>query len=124
VSALEQRREQVRAGRQNIEAIGYPVGRRDQASQLRTPATQTPAATPQRTKSGSSEKASSEYDVALSFAGEDRTYVEDVARILKAAGVRVFYDKFETVQLWGRNLADHLGEVYGKRSRFVVIFIS
>jgi hypothetical protein len=28
------------------------------------------------------------------------------------------------VQLWGRNLADHLGEIYGKRSRFVVMFIS
>lgn len=60
----------------------------------------------------------------MSFAGENRAYVERVAEHLKAAGVKVFYDKFETVQLWGRNLADHLSEVYGKRSRFVVIFIS
>ena len=28
------------------------------------------------------------------------------------------------MQLWGRNLADHLGEIYGKRSRFVVMFVS
>ncbi len=124
VSALQQRREQVRAGRQNIEAIGYPVRRRDQASQPRTSATQTPAATHPRAKSGGSQKVSLEYDVALSFAGEDRGYVEQVAGILKAAGVRVFYDRFETAQLWGRNLADHLEQVYGKRSRFVVIFIS
>ncbi|MBA3543945.1 MAG: TIR domain-containing protein [Chthoniobacterales bacterium] len=67
---------------------------------------------------------SPEYDVALSFAGENRDYVEQVARLLQAAGVKVFYDKFETAKLWGDNLADHLGEVYGKRSRFVVIFIS
>lgn len=32
-----------------------------------------------------------DYDVALSFAGEDREYVEEVARILHALGVRVFY---------------------------------
>jgi hypothetical protein len=62
--------------------------------------------------------------VALSFAGENRTYVEEVAALLQRSGIKVFYDKFETVQLWGRNLADHLGEIYGKRSRFVVIFVS
>jgi hypothetical protein len=65
-----------------------------------------------------------DYDVALSFAGEDRKYVEMVAKSLKAARVRVFYDNFEKVSLWGQNLADHLAEVYGKRSRFVVFFIS
>ena len=35
------------------------------------------------------------YDVALSFAGADREYVEDVATFLKSFGVKVFYDKFE-----------------------------
>ena len=60
----------------------------------------------------------------MSFAGEDRPYVEGIANGLKAAGVRVFYDLFEKATLWGKNLGDHLGEVYGKRSRFVVIFVS
>ena len=32
------------------------------------------------------------YDVCLSFAGEDRDYVDKVAEELRAAGVRVFYD--------------------------------
>ena len=32
------------------------------------------------------------YDIALSFAGEDREYVEKVATLLKENGVRVFYD--------------------------------
>lgn len=65
-----------------------------------------------------------EYDVALSYAGEDRGYVERVATLLREAGVRVFYDKFEEADLWGRNLADHLGDVYEKRSKFIVIFAS
>ena len=47
-----------------------------------------------------------------------------MATLLRASGIKVFYDKFETVQLWGRNLPDHLGEIYGKKSRFVVMFIS
>lgn len=46
------------------------------------------------------------YDVALSFAGEDREYVEEVAIVLKRFGVRVFYDKFEETELWGKNLFD------------------
>ncbi len=35
------------------------------------------------------------YQVALSFAGEQRWYVEEVAKGLKACGVSVFYDRFE-----------------------------
>jgi len=65
-----------------------------------------------------------EYDVALSFAGEDREYVEKVAETLKKAGVKVFYDKFETVDLWGKDLAIHFEVVYRKSARYVVPFIS
>ena len=35
------------------------------------------------------------YHIALSFAGEDRDYVEEVANDLRDHGVDVFYDKFE-----------------------------
>lgn len=64
------------------------------------------------------------YDVALSFAGEDRVYVEAVALALKANNVKVFYDSFEKSNLWGKNLYDHLHDIYQKKSRFTVIFIS
>ena len=40
-----------------------------------------------------------DFDVALSFAGEDRTYVERVANELKRMGLKVFYDKHEAVTL-------------------------
>lgn len=64
------------------------------------------------------------YEVSLSFAGEDRAYVEKVATILKSCGVNVFYDLFEKTSLWGKNLIDYLADIYRNRSRFVVMFIS
>jgi len=65
-----------------------------------------------------------QYDIALSFAGEDRAYVEEVATFLKGRGVRVFYDRSEEVDLWGKDLYVHLDEVYRQKSRFCVMFIS
>lgn len=65
-----------------------------------------------------------EYDVALSFAGEDRKYVEEVAKVLKASGVRVFYDKFEETNLWGKDLSLHLDFIYRKSAKYCVLFIS
>lgn len=65
-----------------------------------------------------------EYEVALSFAGEDREYVADVAAELQRAGVKVFYDKYEKASLWGRDLYGHLSDVYSRASEYTVIFIS
>src|ERR1035437_6451672 len=49
-----------------------------------------------------------EFDIALSFAGEDREVVDVLAALLKERGVRVFYDKYEQAQLWGTDLYQHL----------------
>lgn len=65
-----------------------------------------------------------EYDIALSFAGEDREYVEKVADYLRLANVKVFYDKYEQVDLWGKDLYEHLSDVYQNKARFTVMFIS
>jgi hypothetical protein len=64
------------------------------------------------------------YEIALSFAGEDRTYVEMVARFLQTHNVSFFYDDYNTVDLWGKDLYTHLIEVYSKADRYVVMFIS
>lgn len=64
------------------------------------------------------------YDVALSFAGEDRPYVAEVANMLRQLGVRVFYDEYEEVDLWGKDLYSHLDKVYRKDAQFCVMFIS
>jgi hypothetical protein len=65
-----------------------------------------------------------QFDVALSFAGEDRPFVKKTARLLKQARIRVFYDEFEQVNLWGKNLYEHLHFVYRDAAQYVVIFIS
>jgi hypothetical protein len=69
-------------------------------------------------------EANRQFDVALSFASEDRAYVEKVAQALTRMGIRVFYDKYEVATLWGKNLYDHLQEVYQENARYAVIFIS
>lgn len=65
-----------------------------------------------------------DYDVCLSFAGEDRAYVRGVADALKRKGVRVFFDEYEEVGLWGKDLYIHLDDVYKNSARFCVVFIS
>ncbi len=64
------------------------------------------------------------YDVAFSFAGEDRKYVGKVAEILHQLGVKIFYDEYERVDLWGKDLYSHLDDVYQKKSKYCVIFVS
>jgi len=64
------------------------------------------------------------YDVALSFAGEDRKYVEEVALFLKKKNIAVFYDYFEEEALWGKNLISYLEEIYTNKSKYCVVFIS
>lgn len=65
-----------------------------------------------------------DYDIALSFAGENRDYVEEVAQLLHGYGVKVFYDKFEEHTLWGKNLIGYLQEIYKKKAKYTVMFIS
>jgi len=65
-----------------------------------------------------------EYDVALSFAGEDRKYVKEVAQYLNDANVKVFFDEFEQSNLWGKNLYDYLQDIYTKKAKYTMMFIS
>ena len=55
-----------------------------------------------------------EYDVCLSFAGENRSYVTRVAAYLKAKGARVFYDVDEQLKLWSADLYAYLDDIYRK----------
>lgn len=63
------------------------------------------------------------YEIVLSFAGENRAYVEQVAAYLRAHEVKFFYDRYEEATLWGKDLAEHLDTVY-RSARFCVIFVS
>lgn len=65
-----------------------------------------------------------DYDVALTFAGEQRAYVYKVAAGLADRGISVFYDAYETVLMWGKDLGVHLVDLYENRAKYVVIFSS
>ncbi len=65
-----------------------------------------------------------EFDVALSFAGEDRRHAKALAVLLKSGCYTVFYDEYEQAELWGKNLYDHLSSVYKDKARFCVMFLS
>ncbi len=67
---------------------------------------------------------SHDFDVAVSFAGEDRGLVEAVVTQLQRAGVRVFYDDDQAAAMWGEDLIEYFDQVYRLRSRYVVLFIS
>ena len=86
----------------------------------RTPSTPRPTTTGPQTPTGGDFP----YDVALSYASEQRQYVEKVAELLTAAGKSVFYDGYEKVRLWGKNLYDHLTDIYQNQAGYVVLFAS
>jgi hypothetical protein len=65
-----------------------------------------------------------EYDVALSFAEEDKDIVDKFADLLRSKDIKVFYDKYEAAELWGKDLIDHLVNIYSRKARYCVMFIS
>jgi hypothetical protein len=65
-----------------------------------------------------------QYDVAFSFAGEDRAPVRELAEMLRAANYSIFFDEFERSALWGEDLTIKLKDVYTTLARFCVMFIS
>ncbi|NOY85997.1 MAG: TIR domain-containing protein [Deltaproteobacteria bacterium] len=65
-----------------------------------------------------------EFDVAVSFAGEDREFAEEIAESLREVGVSVFYDNYQTAQLWGEDLSVKFQEVYRDKSRYCIMIVS
>lgn len=64
------------------------------------------------------------YEVALSFAGEDRVYVSQAAEELKRLGIAIFYDEDARADLWGEDLYVYLDKVYRMASQYCVMFVS
>jgi uncharacterized small protein (DUF1192 family) len=64
------------------------------------------------------------FDVCLSFAGEQRSYVKLVAEALNERGYSVFYDEEQVADTWGKDLAEYFDWVYRQGSRACVMFIS
>lgn len=69
-------------------------------------------------------KISAIYDVAISFAGEDRPVAADIAAGLVLKGFNVFYDEYAEADLWGKDLYVHLTQVYRDDSKFCLMLVS
>lgn len=65
-----------------------------------------------------------QYDLAISFAGEDRPVVQPYAETIKSNGLNIFYADFEEVDLWGTNLYDTLDTIYRLKAHYCVVFLS
>ena len=65
-----------------------------------------------------------DYDIAISYAGEDGGYADALAKALLNRGVKVFYAPLEQANLLGENLYDYLTDLYHKRARYCVMFLS
>lgn len=65
-----------------------------------------------------------EYEVAFSFAGEQRDYVKKVSEELEKLNIRHFYDYNEQVEIWGKALPQYLDSIYFEKSMYFVPFIS
>ena len=72
---------------------------------------------------GIREQSDFEYDVALSFAGENRSIAKQLSRLLDRKGYRVFYYENRRAHLWGRD-SKEFERVYSTASRYVIPFVS
>lgn|GEM_PF-3262035 len=65
-----------------------------------------------------------DYDIAVTFAGEDREFVDEVVKLVKDAGLTVFYDEDAKIEMWGEDLTEFFADVYERRARYAVMFVS
>ena len=64
------------------------------------------------------------YDVALSYASEDRTFAAAIHDALRERALEVFYDDAERASTWGGSLPDRLQEVYERLARHCLVLAS
>ncbi|MGX1300167.1 hypothetical protein RKD35_001655 [Streptomyces albogriseolus] len=60
------------------------------------------------------------YDFALSFAGEDRSFADALRDALEDLGHTVFYDMAEQHRFLGQDVETYMGPIYASGSRFVI----
>jgi hypothetical protein len=64
-----------------------------------------------------------QFDVAVSFAGEDRSYVLQVVDQLRGK-MKIFYDEDYKTEAWGRDGVEYFTDVFMNQSWYVIMFIS
>jgi len=65
-----------------------------------------------------------QYDIVISFAGENRNIADELAKKLKERNITVFYDSYEEANLWGKDIYEYLSYIYGESAKFCIMIIS
>ena len=65
-----------------------------------------------------------EYDVALSFAGEDKAIAEQFADLLLAKDLRVLFEEYKAEKLGGGDFVSYVAELYRTKAWYCVLFFS
>lgn len=64
------------------------------------------------------------YDIALSFAEEDRNIAVALARELGRKGISVYYYPDNIIETAGKQLSQKLTEIYTKDAKYAVVIVS
>jgi hypothetical protein len=64
------------------------------------------------------------FDVAFSFAGEQRPHARSLYDKLTSKNLKVFYDEGQLANIWGKDLYQYLSDIYQNKARYSVIFLS
>lgn len=66
-----------------------------------------------------------EYDVAISFAEEDRNVALALALALEMSGIhKVYYYPLRYEETWGKQIEKRLQQIYSKHARYAVVLLS
>lgn len=64
------------------------------------------------------------YDLAISFAGEQRRLARAFAERLDASGYAIFFDEFYEAELWAADLTVALADIYALHARWCLVLVS
>jgi hypothetical protein len=65
-----------------------------------------------------------QFDVAISFASEQRDEASAIAECLKKSGIRVFYDKDNTADMWGKDGIEYFTDVFMNQAEYCMMLVS
>lgn len=65
-----------------------------------------------------------EYEVALSFASQDKALAEELTGLLREKNIHVFQDEYKADGTWGKDVMDHLVNLYARKARYCVLLLS
>jgi len=65
-----------------------------------------------------------EYDVALSFARADKAAAEKLAKLLPGKHIKVFLDEYPATDTRGKDILNHLVNLYARKARYCLLLIS